>query len=208
MSDVPFPVSDFDDWAESYDGSLDEHQFPFYGYREVLEKTFHLAKARGGMSVLDLGTGTGNLAVLFARAGCEVWGTDFSAAMLTRARLKLPRAHFCLYDLHHEWPDTLPPRFDRIVSAYVFHHFELEEKVRIILKLVNEHLAPDGRLVISDIAFKDATMRAAVRLEVGQEWEDEIYWIADEIIPCLLEDGLKVKYIQVSPCAGVFSLQA
>jgi putative AdoMet-dependent methyltransferase len=208
MSDVPFPASGFDEWAESYDESVSVNKFPFLRYRAVLEKTFQLAKARGGMSVLDLGTGTGNLAVLFARAGCELWGTDFSAAMLARARLKLPRAHFCLYDLHREWPDAIPPRFDRIVSAYVFHHFELEEKVRIILELVNGHLAPDGRLVIADIAFKDATMREAVRLEAGRDWEDEFYWIADEIIPCLLKDGLKVKYIQVSPCAGVFSLQA
>jgi len=48
-----------------------------------------------------------------------------------QATQKLPKAHFCLHDLRSEWPAELPGRFERIVSAYVFHHFELEEKVAL-----------------------------------------------------------------------------
>ena len=206
MPDSSFPSSDFDDWAESYDDSVDVNQFPFVGYKEVLEKTVLLAEARMGMAILDLGTGTGNLAALFDRAGCEVWGTDFSPAMLAKARLKVPRAHFYLQDLRHRWPDALPRRFDRIVSAYVFHHFELEEKVRIILELMNAHLSSDGRLVIADIAFANASARAKVKLEVGQEWEEEFYWIADETLPAIEQVRLKVQYAQVSSYAGIFTL--
>jgi len=45
-------------------------------------------------------------------------------------------------------------RFNRIVSAYVFHHFELGEKVRIIELLVREHLKAGGNWIIADIAFQ------------------------------------------------------
>ena len=91
-----FPMTDitsheeFDTWAETYDESVSVDQFPFHGYREVLTSTFALAEATPGMSVLDLGTGTGNLAVRFAKHGCELWCTDFSAPMLAEARYKTP----------------------------------------------------------------------------------------------------------------------
>ena len=122
-----FLASEFDDWAETYDDSVSVDQFPFYGYKEVLGKTVELAKACPGISVLDLGTGTGNLALLFARLSCTLWCTDFSEPMLAKALQKLPQAHFCLHNLHDEWPAGFPDRFDRIVSAYVFHHFEPDE---------------------------------------------------------------------------------
>jgi hypothetical protein len=32
----PFPVSEFDDWAETYDNSVSIDQFPFNGYPDVL----------------------------------------------------------------------------------------------------------------------------------------------------------------------------
>ena len=203
-----FPPSEFDDWAETYDASVANNQFPFYGYRQALEQAVTLAEAMAGMSVLDAGCGTGNLAARFARLGCKVWGTDFSAPMLAQARLKMPQAHFCRHDLRSEWPVELPARFDRIVSAYVFHHFELEEKVRIVRGLLHEHLVPGGWLVIADIAFPDRAAQAALKKQLGNDWEEEYYWIADEALPAFEQVELKVKYVQVSSCAGIFTFQA
>ena len=77
----PFPPEEFDDWAENYDQSVANTQsFPFTGYEEVLDKVVELATPQPGMQVLDLGTGTGNLALRFDAIGCEIWGTDFSSA--------------------------------------------------------------------------------------------------------------------------------
>lgn len=203
-----FPAQEFNDWAATYDNSVVIDQFPFFGYRPVLEKAVALASARPGLRVLDLGTGTGNLALRFAALGCDLWCTDFSPVMLEKARAKLPGAHFVLADLRGDWPFELNGRFERIVSAYVFHHFEPKEKIRIVRNLVSEHLAPGGRIIIADIAFPDAAALQRVKLAVGEGWEDEFFWVASELIPALERGGLKVKYVQVSSCAGVFSLQS
>ncbi len=167
MTDL-FPHEDFDDWADTYDASVTIDGFPFYGYQEVLEKTVALADARPGMTLLDLGTGTGNLALHFGRLGCELWCTDFSEPMLAKARQKLPLAQFCLQDLRNAWPAELLLRFDRIVSAYVFHHFELEEKIRIVRDLLQEHLISGGRLVIADIAFPESVSAGKVEEANGK----------------------------------------
>lgn len=206
MSDI-FPASDFDEWAATYDGSVAIDQFPFHGYPDVLAGIVALAAPCPGLSVLDLGTGTGNLALPFARAGCRLWCTDFSQPMLDKARLKIPAAQFFLHDLRAPFPPELDRPFDRIVSAYVFHHFELDEKIRILASLAAHHLSSTGRIVIGDIAFPNAAGRDRVREEAGEEWDEEFYWLADEAVPALEKAGFKVEYAQVSACAGIFLLQ-
>ena len=200
-----FPHEEFDDWAETYDVSVSNGQFPFLGYQQVLAKMVALAEVRPGMSVLDLGTGTGNLAVGFARMGCELWCTDFSAAMLDQARLKLPNAHSVLHDLRADLPAGWNRPFDRIVSAYVFHHFELEEKVRILRKLL-PRLAPGGRMVIGDITFRNQAALEKVKAGAGEEWEDEFYWLVDQARLALKKAGMRVNYRKISSCAGIFVL--
>jgi len=205
-SDDPFPPSEFDRWAEAYDRSVTTDQFPFHGYQRLLEMVVALAEAKPGLSILDLGTGTGNLAFRFAALGCDLWCSDFSAPMLEKARRKLPAAHFILHDLHLPLPSDLAGPFDRIVSAYVFHHFELDEKIRIVRSLVLERLGPGGRLVIGDIAFPDTAAREKMKIDAGDEWENEFYWLADESVSALQKAGIQAEYIQVSVCAAVFVL--
>ncbi len=126
---VAFPSSDFDQWAETYDQDVvSQDKFPFAGYDSALRTVVELAAPQRGMTVLDIGTGTGNLAVRFAKAGCQLWCSDFSRSMLEHARRKLPTAKMVLHDLANEWPAELDRDFDRIVSAYVFHHFPLREQ--------------------------------------------------------------------------------
>jgi putative AdoMet-dependent methyltransferase len=158
---------------------------------------------QAGMSVLDLGTGTGNLAERFANLGCVLWCTDFSLVMLEKARQKVPQAHFLLHDVRAELPAEIPATFDRIVSAYVFHHFELKEKIQIVHGLL-PHLAPGGRIIIGDIAFQDRAALEKVKAVAGDEWEEEYYWLADEALVALGKAELPTQYVQISSCGGVF----
>jgi putative AdoMet-dependent methyltransferase len=202
----PFPASDFDEWANTYDQSvLDENHFPFTGYQQALETIVRLAAAQPGMRVLDVGTATANLAARFVALGCRLWATDFSPAMLAEARRKLPQAKYLLADLRQGWPAGLPPTFERIVSAYVFHHFELTEKVRLLL--AGRAPGAQGKLVMADIAFPDQAGLEKVRRMVGDEWEDEYYWLADETVAASRQAGLNAAFTPVSACAGVFVVE-
>ncbi len=203
----PYPPSEFDDWAETYDQDVTGGSFPFTGYRQVLEMVVHLADARPGMSILDLGAGTGNLSRLFIDLGCRVTATDFSSAMLDKARKRLPGAALIQADLRQSFPaELLGQKFDRIVSAYVFHHFELAEKVSIAIRLAGL-LAAGGRLIIADISFPDQPALEAVKQAAGANWEEELYWIASETVPELKKAGFDVIYQPVSSCAGVYWLK-
>jgi putative AdoMet-dependent methyltransferase len=125
--------------------------------------------------------------------------------MLAQARTKLPQAHFLQADLRADLPPGLPEQFDAIVSAYVFHHFELPEKVQIIRRLA-KRLSPGGRIVIGDVAFPDRSALDAVKAAAGSEWEDEFYWLADEALAALGAAKLEAGYTQVSSCAGCFNI--
>jgi putative AdoMet-dependent methyltransferase len=203
MSDS-FPVSDFDEWADSYDQDVASGGFPFTGYQETLNTVVQLADARPGMTVLDIGSGTGNLADQFLKLGFRVTAMDYSSKMLENSRNRLPGAALIQADLRHPFPTGLSnQKFDRIVSAYVFHHFDLEEKVTL-LERCYQLLTPGGWLVIADVSFADRQEKEAVRQEAGDAYDEEFYWIVSEAIPALTKAGFIVKYQKVSPCAGVY----
>lgn len=209
MDENLFPPSEFDAWATSYDQDVSANSgFPFESYRQVLDTVIRLAQAEPGMRVLDLGAGTGNLTELFVKAGCRVWGTDYSAEMVARARAKLPQVSFIQADLLAPWPKEFPATFDRIVSGYVFHHFTQQKKVELISDLVRQHLLPDGRIVIADIAFPTLQDQALAQAALGDEWEQEYFWIASEDVAALQKVGLKVSFEPVSPYAGVFCIES
>lgn len=204
----PFPPSDFDQWADSYDESTRaESVFPFDGYELVLDTVVRQAEPHPGMSVLDIGTGTANLALRFAASGCELWCTDFSESMLEKARAKLPTAHFISHDFRTDWPTELESQcFDLIVSAYVFHHVDEAQKVEICKELVTKRLNSGGKLVVADLSFPTLSNMALFSKRVGDKWEEEPYWIVRTAAPALEKAGLQVNYIQVSACAGVYTI--
>jgi putative AdoMet-dependent methyltransferase len=205
----PFSSDNFDSWAKSYDWDVQEQiQFPFNGYERVLETVVTLAEPQAGQAVLDLGTGTGNLALRFSGKDCKLWCTDFSEAMLEKARKKLPLAHFIVADLRAEWPPELNRSFDRIISAYVFHHFELNAKVNLCRELVTNRLAPNGKLIVADLSFPDSKTMGKFAKSVGELWEDEPYWLADKAMDALKNAGMDVTYQQISPCAGIYLMKA
>jgi putative AdoMet-dependent methyltransferase len=199
----------FDDWAGDYDRSVRSADgFPFDGYERVLDEIVELAAAQPHMHVLDLGTGTGNLAKRFVALGCTVLWIDFSSEMLAEARIKAPQAIFVQADLLGDWPAPLNQRFDRIVSAYVFHEFDLLTKISLLQRLARHHLVNSGRIVIGDIAFPTVGIREEAHRRWVNLWdEDEHYWAADEVIAASERVGLQLRYTQVSSCGGVLVIE-
>lgn len=207
--EIPMPSSDeFDEWAGQYDEDVKSNSgFPFDGYNEVLDAIVEQSGADAGTSVLDLGVGTGNLALRFLERDCWLWGLDYSEKMLEVARAKLPGATLAQVDITAgEWPLEFRRRFDTIVSGYTFHHFPLKQKVELIERLVATRLFVGGHMVIGDLAFRDADEQAALRQTLGDAWEQEHYWLADETMDAFAAVGFKVRFTKISSCAGVFKI--
>jgi SAM-dependent methyltransferase len=104
--------------------------------------------APAGGRVLELGVGTGRLAVPLADAGFEVWGVDASSAMLDRLRAndRAGRVHAVLGDM----ADPLPAGpFDVVLVAYnTFFNLVTEQAQRDCLRAVAAVLSPCGSLLV------------------------------------------------------------
>ena len=192
----------FERWAERYDQSVRTDKGIFASYDLVIAEVVRAAGVEAGMRVLELGIGTGNLALQFVALGCEVWGVDFSPAMLDLVRSKVPEATLIQMDLLAEWPDALQQRFDRIVANFVLHEFDLEMKISLLQRLATHHLVEQGLIVVGDVAFATA---AARRQSGAESWdEDEHYWAADETMAASAGTGLEVAFKLISWCTGIF----
>jgi ubiquinone/menaquinone biosynthesis C-methylase UbiE len=141
----PKMIETFDTVAAGYDN----HALRFFS-----ESAKHMARyldARDIRRVLDVATGTGNLALEIARTfpDTKVIGIDFSAGMLAQARTKAERqgirnVDFLEMDMHEI---TLPDgSFDAAVCAFgVFFAEDMAEQLRHMAAKVR----PGGRIFIS-----------------------------------------------------------
>src|SRR6266576_2184048 len=95
-----------------------------------------LAAVGPGSRVLDVATGTGDLAIELARRGCDVVGTDFSDEMLEHARGKAPGLR---------WGDD---EFDAATVGFGARNFsDLERGLSEMARVVR----PGGRVVVLEI---------------------------------------------------------
>ena len=124
---------------------------------------FYVEEARrSGGPVLELGCGTGRVAVPIARAGIEVVGLDVSPKMLDAARRKAAGLTEDDGPLLLLQGDMREFAIDRAFSLVIipFRGFlsllSVDDQVRTLSR-IRDHLAPDGRLVF-DIFVPDPEM--------------------------------------------------
>ena len=111
--------------------------------------TLHDRSILPGSRVLDLATGTGSVALEFARRGCLVVGLDLSAPMIAEAERKateegLP-AQFLVRDLRDF---DLPPEFDHVVCLYDSLNYILDtDELKQAFANIKGTLQPQGLLI-------------------------------------------------------------
>jgi len=105
-----------------------------------------LAEIGPGAKVLDVATGTGDLAIEAASRGAEVIGSDFSEGMLERARVKAPSIRFEQGDaLALSYADD---SFDAATVGFGARNFaDLEQGLREMTRVVR----PGGKVVVLEI---------------------------------------------------------
>jgi SAM-dependent methyltransferase len=100
--------------------------------------------------LLELGCGTGRVALPLARAGFDVTGIDLSEAALAFARCKAEREH--MERLRLERADMrdfeLGRRFELVFAGFgAFHHLLTPDDQLACLRCVERHLTPGGLFV-------------------------------------------------------------
>ena len=134
---------------------------PFYDFiqkyivRDVRYKSLLIAQAaiRPGQRVLDLGCGTGTLAVMakLAQPSAEVSGLDADPDMLKVAKYKSTLQKVSVnFDIgftnNLPYPDEY---FDRVLSSIMIHHLKTPDKIKTAQE-VYRVLKPGGQLHIID----------------------------------------------------------
>jgi ubiquinone/menaquinone biosynthesis C-methylase UbiE len=116
-----------------------------------------------GERVLDVGCGTGALAVRLARQGCYITGIDISPRMLAQAAERV-RAEAMesqvvfqelgAVDLDTGFPDA---SFDVVVSTLVLSELS-EDEIEYTLQEIGRILRPKGKLMVADEVMPDSPL--------------------------------------------------
>jgi SAM-dependent methyltransferase len=99
-----------------------------------------------GMTVLELGCGTGSFTRELARSGADVIAIDVSPELL-----EIAKANFSAPNVQHEIQNAYSlsypeGRFDSVVGSSVLHHLEIKEALRDVYRV----LKPAGTIYFTE----------------------------------------------------------
>src|SRR5579859_7654582 len=120
--------------------------------RAFREKLLSFAGLKSGESVLDIGCGTGTLAIASGRQvgpTGRVYGIDASPEMIARAERKAKRAGADI-KLQKAVAESLPfpdAQFDAVLSTVMLHHLPRTARARLVAE-ARRVLRPGGRLLV------------------------------------------------------------
>ncbi len=201
----------FDLWADGYDESVnlseESNEYPFAGYKEVLNSIYCQAREKENPNILDIGFGTGILTTQLYKAGCNITGIDFSKKMVDIAQLKMPNAKLIHWDFTKGLPEEIKlDRFDFIISTYAIHHLTDIQKINFIESLALM-LKENGKILIGDVSFNTRNEFNESREKYHHIWDDdEFYFVSEEIKKDLNSEYL-CGYEKISYCAGILSIK-
>jgi ubiquinone/menaquinone biosynthesis C-methylase UbiE len=139
--------------------------------RRFRKKQVELARLAPGESVLDVGCGTGTLAIAAARrvgTTGSVTGIDPAENLLARARGKARRARVAV-DFRAGTGDALPcedASFDAVLSTLVLHHLP-HDVLRAAVQEMRRVLKPGGRVLVVDIGGEQAATKSTLHAPHG-----------------------------------------
>ena len=134
---------DFDRYATGYEDEVDRsvsftgRNSAFYARRkvEILEEIVRPGLGPlQGLSLLDVGCGTGTTDQVLAPQVRTLHGVDVSEEMLHKARQNVPAGQFSWYD-----GELLPfddSTFDVVVAICVLHHVPVTERFKVVSEMV------------------------------------------------------------------------
>lgn len=200
----------FDLWAYNYDEDVnlceESNDYPFAGYKDVLQIIYNEISVKPFAKVLDIGFGTGALTSRLYKCGCDITGIDFSDKMIKIAKMKMPKARLVKWDFSKGLPAEIKDcKFDYIIFTYSIHHISDTEKVNII-KSLETMLNNEGKVVIGDVAFETKSNLEFCREKYAGLWDSSEFYIVFSDIKKCLGDTSDCKFKKISHCSGILTI--
>lgn len=200
----------FSDWATSYDATVSgndpEYKEVFENYDELLTKIAYLS----GDTILEFGSGTGNLTEKFLTMRKTVYPVEPSTEMIAIAKAKqiLKDQEFIEGDLE-VFPLPNEP-IDTVASSFVFHHLTEMEKEKVI-RMYSDILPVSGKVIIGDTMFLSFESFKAIlndayetgKLELAEDLEREYYPLISDLENYFRRAGFKTQFIQMNKFAWI-----
>jgi ubiquinone/menaquinone biosynthesis C-methylase UbiE len=141
-----------------------------FGQSETVKRRIVGEYVTPGSRVLDIGCGTGTLAVLAAQKGAQVTGFDVSPGMLVVARRKVVAGGLAeRIELHETGVAGIgkfqEASFDLVTATLVFSELSCDEQT-YALRQAYRILKPAGRLVIADEVKPESVCKRALHATV------------------------------------------
>lgn len=139
--------------AETWDRHND------FGMAKVANKAMESVDLRPGMDCVDLGCGTGRLALQLAEGGANVIGVDLDAAMIGRLQAQaaergLDAVRSMITPIERL---SLPSSsVDLVITNYALHHLLDADKEHVV-RSAFDWLRPGGQLVVADMMLGRGT---------------------------------------------------
>ncbi len=169
-------------WAAGYDVLLGV--LTLGRERQLRARLLAPVQLKPGEAVLDVGCGTGTLAILAKRQVGErgtVAGIDASPEMIERARNKAGRTRLAIqFEIAHA--DALPfpdAHFDVVLCTVTLHHLRRATRTDAALEM-RRVLKPGGRVLLADFVFgKKRSLAGFLHHHVGLKPNDLAALAAD-----------------------------
>jgi ubiquinone/menaquinone biosynthesis C-methylase UbiE len=180
--------------------------------RQLRQRTVAWARLQPTDAVLDVGCGTGTLAMNVARhvgrAG-RVAGIDPGTEQISRARSKAARHHLSI-EFQIGVIEQLPfpdQTFDVVLSTLMMHHLPVPLKRQGLAEIARV-LKPGGRLVIADFTRKQERQGRAAHFHAGgSNMHDLAAMVTDAGFELVEMEEIQALSFSAFPGAGIIHVR-